>query len=109
MSTFVVGKTYTTRSVCDHDCIISATIVKRTAKTVTLVSGTTPTCAFVIQHSDDDSTYTDLATCLTASVTAAGEYFIPVETSKAYVRLKYTIAGTTPSFTTQADITMGRP
>jgi len=39
MSTFVVGKTYTTRSVCDHDCIISATIVKRTAKTVTLVSG----------------------------------------------------------------------
>jgi hypothetical protein len=36
---FVVGKTYSTRSICDHDCIISATVVKRTASTVTLTSG----------------------------------------------------------------------
>lgn len=36
MSTFVTGKTYTTRSVCDHECIISVTIARRTAKTVTL-------------------------------------------------------------------------
>jgi hypothetical protein len=78
--------------------------------TVTLVSGTNPTMAYKLQHSDDNSTWTDLATCLTASVTAAGEYFIPFETSKAYVRLSYTIGGTsTPTFTTQADITMGRP
>jgi hypothetical protein len=34
--TFQTGRTYTTRSVCDHDCIISVTIVKRTAKTVTV-------------------------------------------------------------------------
>jgi len=39
MSKFVVGKTYSTRSLCDHDCVISATIAKRTAKTVTLTSG----------------------------------------------------------------------
>ena len=31
---FEVGKTYTTRSIGDHDCIISVTIEKRTAKTV---------------------------------------------------------------------------
>ncbi len=35
VTTFEAGKTYTTRSVCDHDCIISVTIEKRTAKTVT--------------------------------------------------------------------------
>lgn len=31
---FEEGKEYTTRSVCDSDCIIRATIIKRTAKTV---------------------------------------------------------------------------
>ncbi len=31
---FEVGKTYTTRSPGDHECIILVTIVKRTAKTV---------------------------------------------------------------------------
>lgn len=36
---FVVGKTYSTRSICDHDCIISATVAKRTASTVTLTGG----------------------------------------------------------------------
>ena len=36
MKTFEIGKTYTTRSVCDHNCIFSAKILKRTAKTVTI-------------------------------------------------------------------------
>lgn len=31
---FQVGSTYQTRSICDHDCIISATIIRRTEKTV---------------------------------------------------------------------------
>lgn len=31
---FEVGKIYATRSACDHDCIISVTVQKRTAKTV---------------------------------------------------------------------------
>ena len=35
MNKFEAGKTYATRSICDHDCIISVTIEKRTAKTVT--------------------------------------------------------------------------
>lgn len=32
---FQTGKTYSTRSVCDSDCIIAVTIEKRTEKTVT--------------------------------------------------------------------------
>lgn len=35
MMKFEAGKTYSTRSICDHDCVISVTIEKRTAKTVT--------------------------------------------------------------------------
>lgn len=37
--TFEVGRTYWTRSACDHNCIITATIAKRTAKTVTTTEG----------------------------------------------------------------------
>jgi hypothetical protein len=32
---FQIGKTYQTRSIGDHNCIIQATILKRTDKTVT--------------------------------------------------------------------------
>lgn len=39
--TFEVGKTYTTRSIGDHNCIVTALILKRTDKTVTAdVDGT---------------------------------------------------------------------
>ena len=41
MNTFQAGKTYATRSACDHDCIIRVTIAKRTAKTVTTEAGKT--------------------------------------------------------------------
>jgi len=33
---FEVGKTYATRSICDHDTVFSFTILARTAKTVTV-------------------------------------------------------------------------
>ncbi len=36
---FETGQTYSTRSVCDHDCIISVTITKRTAKSITTSEG----------------------------------------------------------------------
>ena len=36
MSTFVVGRTYAPRSICDHDCVFSFTILARTAKSVTV-------------------------------------------------------------------------
>lgn len=38
---FEPGKTYSTRSVCDHNCIVAVTIAKRTAKTVTTTDGKT--------------------------------------------------------------------
>jgi hypothetical protein len=33
---FQIGRTYSTRSICDHDCIFAFTILGRTAKTVTI-------------------------------------------------------------------------
>ena len=38
---FSPGQTYSTRSICDHDCIISVKVVKRTAKTITTTEGKT--------------------------------------------------------------------
>lgn len=35
MSQFEVGLTYSTRSICDHTCIIDMTVIKRTRCTVT--------------------------------------------------------------------------
>lgn len=35
MTKFEVGKTYTTRSACDYDCIFRFTVLSRTAKRVT--------------------------------------------------------------------------
>lgn len=39
MNTFQVGRTYSTRSIGDHDCIITVTVAKRTAKTITTDKG----------------------------------------------------------------------
>lgn len=36
---FETGKTYFTRSVCDADCVITITVAKRTAKTLTTTEG----------------------------------------------------------------------
>lgn len=41
MAKFEAGKTYATRSVCDHDCIIRVVVAKRTAKTLTTAAGKT--------------------------------------------------------------------
>ncbi len=35
MMKFETGKTYAVSSICDHDCIYTATILKRTVATVT--------------------------------------------------------------------------
>lgn len=39
MKQFEVGKEYSVRSICNHDCIWTYKVVKRTAKTVTLDNG----------------------------------------------------------------------
>lgn len=36
MKSFEIGKTYWTRSICDHECIYRFTILARTAKQVTV-------------------------------------------------------------------------
>ena len=37
---FIVGKTYTAKSACDQDCIFSATVINKTAKTVIIKTRT---------------------------------------------------------------------
>ena len=37
--TFITGTTYNTRSICDHGCVFSLTVVSRTEKTVTWNNG----------------------------------------------------------------------
>ena len=39
MKTFEIGKTYSTRSICDHNCIFSVTIAARTKATITTTEG----------------------------------------------------------------------
>lgn len=39
MKTFEIGKTYTMRSACMHDCVWSYTVTARTAQTVTITDG----------------------------------------------------------------------
>jgi hypothetical protein len=34
MAKFEAGKYYSTRSACDHECVITIQVVKRTAKTI---------------------------------------------------------------------------
>jgi hypothetical protein len=41
MKTFEPGKTYSTRSICDYDCIFSITVASRTAKTLKTTKGQT--------------------------------------------------------------------
>jgi hypothetical protein len=38
MQTFAIGKTYTTTSICNSDCVYSYKVVKRTAATVTMIN-----------------------------------------------------------------------
>jgi len=38
---FQVNHTYSTRSVCDHDCIIRVTVTSRTEKTIKTADGKT--------------------------------------------------------------------
>lgn len=45
MKKFEIGQTYTMRSICDHNCVWSYTITKRTAQTITITDGKeTKTC-----------------------------------------------------------------
>ncbi len=36
MSKFTIGQKLSARSTCDHECVFTGTVIKRTAKTVTI-------------------------------------------------------------------------
>jgi hypothetical protein len=74
------------------------------------------TVAFTIDHSDDNSTFYQLAAGkendIALSTTAqSAEFFIPINTSKRYVRLTATVtgAGSTPTVTYGAEFSLSRP
>ena len=53
---FEAAKTYTTRSVCDHDCVISVTVIKRTAKTIrTMIRGEEKTLRIFIDMDGNEA------------------------------------------------------
>ncbi|SJP57398.1 hypothetical protein [Clostridioides difficile] len=52
MIKFEIGKTYATRSVCDHDCMFTIEVIKRTDKTITYKEDDTVRRA-KIRFSDD--------------------------------------------------------
>jgi len=65
----------------------------------TSVSGTTPSLSAKIQHSADDVTYADLVTF--TALTSAGAEVKEVASSTTvnrYLKVVYTVSGTTPSF-----------
>ncbi len=72
---------------------------------ITAVSGTAPTIDFKLQESDDNSTYSDIAHSKFDQISAVGVYVQEFSTTKKYVRLAWTVGGTSPSFTTWAYIT----
>lgn len=39
MKKFEIGKTYSMRSICDHNCVWTYTVTARTAKTITISDG----------------------------------------------------------------------
>ena len=53
MKKFEIGKTYSMRSIGDHECIWSYTVTERTASTITITDGEkTKTCRIVKQLSE---------------------------------------------------------
>ncbi len=69
---------------------------------ISAVSGTAPTIDFKLQESDDNSTFTDIANSKFDQINAVGVYKQEFSTTKKYVRLAWTVGGTSPSFTTWA-------
>jgi len=70
---------------------------------VTAVSGTTPSLTVEVQWSNDGTTFVSAGTPDTfTAITAAGTAQKSMTVKGRYVRLKYTVSGTTPSFTFDA-------
>lgn len=68
---------------------------------ITAISGTAPTLAVDVQQSHDNTTWTTIDSFPTVMNTTSTEYSKVIEfrNSARYLRLSYTLAGTSPSFT----------
>lgn len=66
--------------------------------TVTAASGTTPTLVAKVQHSVDNSVWVDLIT-FGSKNSRSSEFQTVAGTVQRYVRVLWTVGGTTPSFT----------
>ena len=62
MKKFEIGRTYSTRSICNNECVITSTITARTAATVTATDNHGETARFRI--SKKHSQYRDAETFL---------------------------------------------
>jgi hypothetical protein len=66
---------------------------------VTAASGTTPTLDVKVQHSSDGTTYADLLTFTQVTAANAYERVATTGTVNRYLRVEFTIGGTSPDFT----------
>lgn len=95
MKKFEIGKTYTMRSIGDHDCVWTYTVVKRTAKTITISDGTeTKTCRVNAQVSEDRNAETifpvgrySMCPTLSADKEEMPEVQEPAEEAKAEAKI----------------------
>jgi len=75
---------------------------------ISAASGTSPTMTVRLVGADDSSFATNKVTlgAIVDNITAAGLYRIPLANvaRKRYVRLEYTVGGTSPSFTTTLNV-----
>lgn len=76
------------------------------------VSGTTPTLDVKMQHSDDNSSFSDISGATFTQVTASNASktlnLSLGGARKRYIRAVATIAGTTPNFALAVNVLMGR-
>lgn len=72
---------------------------------ITAVSGTTPSLTAVVQHSTNNSTWATLGS-FTAANAVGSQVITGTGTVNRYVRVSWTVSGTTPSFTAQ--VSLGR-
>lgn len=73
---------------------------------VTAVSGTSPSCTFTIEWSNDGTTFAQADTADTfTAITAVSNKVKSFPVKGVYARLVWTITGTTPSFTFAATAT----
>ena len=53
MKKFEIGKEYSCRSICDHECVWTFTVIERTEKTITVTDGKSTKKLRIIQKLSD--------------------------------------------------------